>query len=77
MINVFSGRMPVNVEFPSNTYWLGYIEDESMPHLLSCFEVTISMNKDSEFGNFSYPVKIFEALACNTSVLASKTVTSH
>ncbi len=76
VINVFSGRMPVNVEFPSNTYWLGYIEDESMPHLLSCFDVAISMNKDSEFGNFSYPVKIYEALACNTPVLASMTMST-
>jgi glycosyltransferase involved in cell wall biosynthesis len=33
----------------------------------------VSVCPDSAFGNYSYPVKIYEALACNALIVASET----
>lgn len=68
-----SGRINVKLQAPGNTHWLGYLDDELMPDVLRSFDVLIAVNQDSAFGNYSYPVKIYEALACGTPVLASNT----
>ena len=77
VINIFSGHNKNNKKFPPNTHWLGYIDDEMMPELFSSFDVSLSMNKNSAFGNYSYPIKIYESLACGASVLASRTMSTE
>jgi glycosyltransferase involved in cell wall biosynthesis len=71
---VLSGRSKVETHFPGNRlHQLGYVADELMPDLLNSCDLLVCVNKDSAFGNYSYPVKIYEALACGRPVLASDT----
>lgn len=70
---VLSGRLSDKVRLPSNTIYLGYLPNESVPDLINCFDVMAVINKDSRFGNYSYPVKLYEAMACKVPVIASRT----
>ncbi len=69
---VISGRSNVELALPpGRVHKLGYIDDELMPALNSACDLLLCLNRDSAFGNYSYPVKIYEAIACQRPVLAS------
>jgi glycosyltransferase involved in cell wall biosynthesis len=69
---VISGRSEVQLALPAGrVHKLGYIDDELMPALNSACDLLLCLNRDSAFGNYSYPVKIYEAMACGRPVLAS------
>lgn len=70
---VFSGRKSVNVVYPENAHVLGYIQDADMPTVFNALDVLISVNDHSAFGDYSYPVKLYEALACQVPVIATAT----
>lgn len=72
---VFSGRNVNNTDILhiKNIISLGYVEDSLVPDVISCFDCLLSVNKNNAFGNYSYPVKIYEALSVGVPVLASKT----
>lgn len=71
---VLSGHSSVEINLPDDRlHRLGYVDDESMPDLLNSCDVLVCINKDSAFGKYSYPVKIYEALACERPVIASDT----
>ena len=44
-----------------------------MPLLLNALDVLLVINRTSAFGNFSYPVKLYEAMRCLRPVVASRT----
>ena len=52
---------------------LGYVADDALPDIINSCDLLVAMNIDSSFGQYSYPVKIYEALACGKQVLASAT----
>lgn len=68
---VISGRLSKNVELPSHVRWLGYLPAEEVPVLLNSLDLMFAVNKPGAFGNHSYPVKIYEALACGVPVVAT------
>ena len=68
-----SGRSWKNVAIPASAYQFGYIEDEEMPVLLNCMDVLTVLNRATSFGNFSYPVKLYEAMSCSVPVIATET----
>lgn len=71
---VLSGRNHAELTLPEHRlHRMGYVEDANMPLLINSCDLLVCINKDSAFGNFSYPVKIYEALACERPVLASDT----
>ncbi|MCU7799637.1 MAG: glycosyltransferase [gamma proteobacterium symbiont of Lucinoma myriamae] len=70
---VLTGRKQTGLRLPDNIFWLGYIPDNMVVDVYRSVDVLISINADSEFGNYSYPVKIYEALACGTPILATST----
>ena len=71
---VLSGRTKVKTNLPEQRFHrLGYVADELMPDLINSCDLLVCVNKDSAFGSYSYPVKIYEALSCRRPVLASDT----
>jgi glycosyltransferase involved in cell wall biosynthesis len=74
---VLTGRKGHNVTIPSEAEWLGYIPDNHMPLLMNSLDVLVVLNQPSAFGNYSYPVKLYEAMACNTPVVVSKTLSTQ
>ncbi len=75
---VFSGMQDKNVNFKSikNKIILGYVNDKDVPDVVRSFDLLVSVNKNNDFGNYSYPVKIYEALSVGTPVIASKTLST-
>ena len=70
---VISGRKERGVRLPSYAKWLGYLPDEDMPFLLNSMNVLAVINQLSAFGRFSYPAKLYEAMACGIPVVATAT----
>jgi len=68
---VVSGRLAKGVSLPSEIRWLGYRPPEDVPLLVNSLDLMLSINKPSAFGNYSYPAKLYEALACGTPVIAT------
>ena len=56
---------------------LGYLPDEDMPLVLNALDVLVVVNLNSAFGNYSYPVKLYEALSCHKPVVASGTSSTN
>ncbi len=70
---VLSGRQWGNVPVPESACSLGYIEDDKVPILLNCMDTLAVINRDSTFGRYSHPVKLYEAMACRIPVVATET----
>jgi len=70
---VLTGRKGSGVSIPDGARWLGYLPDEQIPVLLNSMDVLTVINKTSTFGNFSYPVKLYEAMCCQVPVVATAT----
>jgi glycosyltransferase involved in cell wall biosynthesis len=70
---VLTGRRQRGLSIPSGVRWLGYLPDEDMPLLLNSLDVLIVLNQLSNFGRFSYPVKLYEAMTCRIPVVATNT----
>ena len=70
---VISGRKEKGVNVPGCTTWLGYLPDEQVPKMLNSMDVLLVLNRESKFGKYSYPVKLYEAMQCLLPVVASDT----
>jgi glycosyltransferase involved in cell wall biosynthesis len=74
---VFSGRRQKGLVIPlglaQQVIELGYLADERMPVLLNAMDVLLVINRPSEFGNHSYPAKLYEAIQCGVPVIATAT----
>ena len=73
---ILSGRKDRGVILPPDSNWLGYISDEHMPLLINSLDVLVVMNQPSAFGNYSYPVKLYEAINCKIPVVVSATLST-
>jgi len=70
---VLTGRKEKNISLPSSAKWLGYLSDDQIPTFLNCLDVATIINQLSGFGNYSYPVKLYEAMSCQIPVVATDT----
>jgi glycosyltransferase involved in cell wall biosynthesis len=70
---ILSGRKSPKIDIPEGANWLGFLPDEEMPLLLNSMDVLTVTNQHSSFGNFSYPVKLYEAMCCQVPVIATAT----
>ncbi len=70
---VHSGRTWKDVPLPAALNSLGYIDDHKVPVLLNCMDVLVVVNRDSAFGQYSHPVKLYEAMSCGVPVVATRT----
>jgi glycosyltransferase involved in cell wall biosynthesis len=70
---VVSGRKSKSVKVPDGILWLGYIPDEQMPILMNSLDLLVVVNRQSSFGEYSYPAKLYEAMRCQIPVVATDT----
>lgn len=68
---VLSGRLAKGVELPEGVEWLGYRPPEDVPDIINSLDLMFVVNKPGSFGDYSYPVKLYEAMACNVPVVAA------
>lgn len=69
---VLSGRPPAAALVEPGVIGVGYLPDADLPLLLSALDVACVITADTAFGRYSYPAKLYEALACGTPVVASR-----
>lgn len=70
---VLTGRKQKGLFIPPGVRWLGYLPDDHMPLVLNSLDVLLVLNQLSDFGKFSYPVKLYEAMRCQIPVVALDT----
>ena len=70
---VATGRWENSVRAPEKMRHLGYLPDELVPAFLNSVDVLLVANRLSDFGKFSYPVKLYEAMRCKIPVVATDT----
>lgn len=69
---VLSGHPPAEALSEPGVIGVGYLPDAELPMLLSAVDVACVVTANTGFGRFSYPAKLYEALACGTPVVASR-----
>lgn len=74
---IMTGRLDPKAALPPGAHYLGYIPDDLMPSALNSVDVVAVINKDSSFGNYSYPIKLYEAMACQRPIVASATAATR
>lgn len=70
---VLAGRKARGFRMPADALWLGSVTPEQVPILFRGLDVLAVMNRRSSFGDHSYPVKLYEAMAVGTRVVATAT----
>lgn len=70
---VLTGRKQKGVHIPAQVQWLGYLPDDQIPIFLNSVDVLLVVNRLSDFGKFSYPVKLYETMKCHIPVVATET----
>jgi glycosyltransferase involved in cell wall biosynthesis len=70
---LLTGRKEKGIDLPPRVKWLGYLPDHQMPLVINSVNVLLAVNQLSNYGNFSYPVKLYEAMKCHIPIVATNT----
>lgn len=70
---VLSGRPPVDALSEPGVIASGYVADAQLPVLINALDVACVITADTRFGRYSYPAKLYEAMACDVPVVATAT----
>lgn len=68
---VLAGPLDPRLELPPASpriHYLGLLPPDAVPRLLPALDVAVICNRDSEFGRYCFPQKLYEALACAVPV---------
>lgn len=68
---VMSGRRGRGIRLPEDALWLGYRPPEQMPRIVNSMDLVLVLNRPSRFGDYSYPSKLYEAMACRVPAVAA------
>ena len=68
---VLSGRLFSGIKLPPGVHWLGYRPAEQVPLILNSLDMVFVVNQPGAFGDYSYPAKLYEAMACGVPVVAA------
>lgn len=70
---VLSGKLGKGIRPPANAIYLGYLPTDRLPLLLNAIDVSAVVNRPTKFGKYSYPIKLYEAMACQIPVVTTGT----
>lgn len=70
---VLTGKPPLDILEEPGVLALGYVDDRTLPMVVSSLDVACVITAENRFGKFSYPSKLCEAMACGTPVAATAT----
>lgn len=73
MTLVLSGRRTRGVRLPDRARWLGILPTAEVPAMFSAIDLLAVINRRSEFGDHSHPVKLYEGMASGIRVVATRT----
>ncbi len=74
---VTSGRVDKKTTLPVFFNHLGYLPDSDIPYLVNSLDTLVVPNKNDRFGNYSYPVKICEGMACGLPMVVTRTASTQ
>lgn len=72
---VLAGPMHPKLAVPpdENIVYLGNLKYHEVPYFLNALNVAVICNKDSEFGKYCFPQKLYEIIACRIPVVCART----
>lgn len=67
---VLAGPVGPGLVIPAHPriHFLGLLPPESVPRVLQALDLSVVGNRDSEFGRYCFPQKLYESLACGVPV---------
>jgi teichuronic acid biosynthesis glycosyltransferase TuaC len=70
-----AGTCDKGLSLPNNPriHYLGMLPSERVPLFLSCLNVSVICNRDSDFGRYCFPQKFYESVACRVPIVAAAT----
>lgn len=68
-----SGNPPARVLEEPGVIGTGYISDKQLPVLINALDIACVVTANTQFGSYSYPAKLCEAMACGVPVVATAT----
>lgn len=77
IILLLSGRVGRGIQLPHHSHWLGYVDDDLMPDVINSLDALAVVNRMSSFGQYSYPVKLYEAMNCQVPAVATRTAATE
>jgi glycosyltransferase involved in cell wall biosynthesis len=71
---VLAGALDPSLRIPQSDRirYLGLLPPEKVPTLLSGLDLSVVCNRDSAFGRFCFPQKLYESIACEVPVLVAQ-----
>jgi glycosyltransferase involved in cell wall biosynthesis len=71
---VLAGALDPSLRIPESDRirYLGLLPPEKVPSLLSALDLSVVCNRDSAFGRFCFPQKLYESIACEVPVLVAR-----
>jgi teichuronic acid biosynthesis glycosyltransferase TuaC len=71
---VLAGAASPELRIPSGdrVHYLGLLPANVVPNLLSTLDVSVVCNRDSAFGRYCFPQKLYESIACEIPVVVAR-----
>jgi glycosyltransferase involved in cell wall biosynthesis len=71
---VLAGPVDSDLAIPASDriHYLGMLEPTAVPKLLSALDISVVSNRDSAFGRYCFPQKLYESIACGVPVAVAR-----
>ena len=72
---ILAGARDTGLSLPNHprVHYLGMLPAERVPFVLSALDIAVICNRKSLFGEYCFPQKFYESIACNVPVVAAAT----
>jgi len=70
---LIAGPIGRNVKLPTGerVHYLNNLSYDKIPYLINSLDLAVVCNRDTDFGKYCFPQKIYEFMACQTPFIAS------